>query len=575
MNKTVNINLGGLFFHIDEDAYQKLSRYFDAIKRSLSDANAQDEIIKDIEVRIAELISEKHSSGKQVISLKELDEIIAVMGQPEDYRLDGEAAAEPIDSTFQNRKTRKLYRDIDEGMIGGVAAGLGHYFGVEKVWIRVLLVALVFLGVGSGIIAYIALWIIIPQAITTSEKLEMRGEPVTISNIEKKVREEFEQVSERFKNTDFSAAGQRVQTGAQRVSNSLGDAFGTLVKIFVKCIGILIILSCIPVIVALILGVFATSTALVSEFPWSVLYEGGNFTDYPLWLIGVLILIAFGVPFFYLMLLGFKLLLNNFKSPGKIFNFTILGFWIISIILLIAFTIAQIKEFAYEGRTTNKQDIAVDLNKTLLIQFAENDDVEIDPRDHNDFQIYTDSTDKEYIYSEDISFEIRKSTKPTAYVQIVRRANGNSSKAARHNAEEITYNYTFADNTLTFNKYLITDVKNKFRDQEVEIILYLPEGVTFKTAENVRDFDITDNDFFNLHYSSDEYLYKVYSDQVKCLTCPESENEFNDVIQTQTKIGDTIVTKVQVGRQNIETKTTEDGTLIISENGTVTKIKTK
>ena len=88
MNKTVNINLGGMFFHIDEDAYQKLSRYFDAIKRSLSDSNGQDEIIKDIEMRIAELVSEKHTSEKQVINLKEFDEIIAVMGQPEDYRID-------------------------------------------------------------------------------------------------------------------------------------------------------------------------------------------------------------------------------------------------------------------------------------------------------------------------------------------------------------------------------------------------------------------------------------------------------------------------------------------------------
>lgn len=575
MNKTVNINLGGLFFHIDEDAYQKLSRYFDAIKRSLSDANAQDEIIKDIEVRIAELISEKHSSDKQVISLKQLDEIIAVMGQPEDYRLDGEAAPEQPLYSNTNRKTRKLYRDIDEGMIGGVAAGLGHYFGIEKVWIRVLLVALVFLGVGSGIIAYIALWIIIPQAITTSEKLEMRGEPVTISNIEKKVREEFEQVSDRIKNTDFSAAGQRVQNGAQRFSTSLGDAIGTLVKIFVKCIGVLIILMAIPVLIALIFGVFATGTALATEFPWSVLYSGGNFTDYPLWFIGILILIAFGVPFFYLMLLGFKLLINNFKSPGKIFNLTVLALWIVSIILIVAFTIAQVKEFSYGGRVSDKKDLAIALDKTLLIQFADNEDLGLDPRNSDSFQIYTDSTDKEFIYSEDISFELRKSPKNTAYIQIVKKARGDSYKTARHNAEEIKYNFTFQDNVLTFDKYLTTEIKNKFRDQEVEIILYLPEGVTFKTAESVTDFDITDNDFFNLHFSSDEYLYKVFPDQVKCINCPENENEYNDVISTQTKIGDTIVTKVQVGRQNIETKTTEDGTLIISENGTVTKTKIK
>ena len=90
MNKTVNINLAGTFFHIDEDAFAKLTRYLDAIRRSFSDPNGQDEIIKDIEARIAELFSEKIEESSQVISIKELDEVIAVMGQPEDYVIDEE-----------------------------------------------------------------------------------------------------------------------------------------------------------------------------------------------------------------------------------------------------------------------------------------------------------------------------------------------------------------------------------------------------------------------------------------------------------------------------------------------------
>jgi hypothetical protein len=90
MNKTVTINLGGIVFHIDEDAYQKLSRYFDAIKRSLKNSSGQDEIIKDIEMRISELLGEKLLSEKHVIGLKEIDEVITVMGQPEDYIIEDE-----------------------------------------------------------------------------------------------------------------------------------------------------------------------------------------------------------------------------------------------------------------------------------------------------------------------------------------------------------------------------------------------------------------------------------------------------------------------------------------------------
>jgi hypothetical protein len=90
MNKTVNINLGGMFFHIDEDAYQKLTRYFDAIKRSLNNSSGQDEIIKDIEMRVSELLNEKQKSDKHVVGLKDVDEVITIMGQPEDYIIEDE-----------------------------------------------------------------------------------------------------------------------------------------------------------------------------------------------------------------------------------------------------------------------------------------------------------------------------------------------------------------------------------------------------------------------------------------------------------------------------------------------------
>ena len=103
MKKTVNINLAGTFFHIDEDAFGKLSRYLDAIKKSLSDPQGKDEIIRDIEARISELFSEKIESSSQVISTKELDEVIAVMGQPEDYRVD-EEMFEDSSTTYTSRR---------------------------------------------------------------------------------------------------------------------------------------------------------------------------------------------------------------------------------------------------------------------------------------------------------------------------------------------------------------------------------------------------------------------------------------------------------------------------------------
>ena len=256
MNKTVNINLGGMFFHIDEDAYQKLTRYFDAIKRSLSNSSGHDEIIKDIEMRVSELLTEKQKSDKHVVGLKDVDEVIAIMGQPEDYILEDESI---VAKTYGNNapvRSKKLYRDKEKGMIGGVSAGLGHYFGIDAVWIRIVLLLLVFAGFGTGILAYIILWVVTPEAVTTSEKLEMTGEPVNISNIEKKVREEFESVSDKIKNADYDKYGNQIKTGASKIGNSLGDFIMTVFKVFAKFLGVILIITGIATLACVLIAVF-------------------------------------------------------------------------------------------------------------------------------------------------------------------------------------------------------------------------------------------------------------------------------------------------------------------------------
>ena len=186
MNKTVNINLAGIFFHIDEDAYLKLQRYLEAIKRSFTDSQGRSEIISDIEARIAELFSERIQNEKQVIGNKQVEAIISIMGQPEDYLVDDEIFEdEPQQRTYTKARSKKLYRDTETSYVGGVSSGLAHYFGIDAIWVRILWIILV-LGFGTGILIYILLWILVPEAKTTSEKILMTGENVTISNIEKK-----------------------------------------------------------------------------------------------------------------------------------------------------------------------------------------------------------------------------------------------------------------------------------------------------------------------------------------------------------------------------------------------------
>ena len=184
MNKTVHINLANLSFYINEDAYIKLQAYLDAVKHSFKNTEGSDEILMDIEARIAELFSEKFQNERQVITLKEVEAIIVIMGQPEDYILD-EATYE--DNSISSKTiSKKLYRDIENQYIAGVSSGLGHYIGIDPLWIRLTWVLLVFAGFGTPILMYILLWILVPEATTIAQKIAMNGEPVNISNIEKK-----------------------------------------------------------------------------------------------------------------------------------------------------------------------------------------------------------------------------------------------------------------------------------------------------------------------------------------------------------------------------------------------------
>ena len=572
MNKTVNINLGGMFFHIDEDAYLKLTRYFDAIKRSLNNSSGQDEIIKDIEMRVSELLTEKQKSEKHVVGLKDVDEVIAVMGQPEDYIIEEETQSNQSYANTGNRKNKKLYRDKENGMLGGVATGLGHYFGVDAVWIKILFLIFVFAGFGTGILAYFVLWVVTPEAVTTSEKLEMTGEPVTISNIEKKVREEIESLSDKFKNADYDKMGNQVKSGAERVSSSVGDFIMTGFKIFAKLLGVILILGGITILFFLLIGVFTLGTNVFIDFPWQNFVEAGNFTEYPIWSFGLLMFFAVGIPFFFMTLLGFKLLAPNTKTIGNIAKYTLLAIWIIAIAITISIGIKQATEVSYDNKMVEKKAIAIQPNDTLFVKFKYNNYFAKDLNHHREFEFVQDSANNQLIYSTNVRLRVLHTDEKAPYIQIEKSARGNSFTAAKKRAEKINYNVEIRGNQLILDNYFLTDVKNKFRGQEVEIYLYLPEGQLFKPDSSVEDYDDSDGNFFNLHFSGN-YNYKVEGSKIKCLNCPVDENEFEDVEEENTIDNDTVKeVSIKINGKEVLNSKKSSGRLTTDKNGVVIKI---
>jgi phage shock protein PspC (stress-responsive transcriptional regulator) len=200
MKKTFSVNLGNRVFNIDDDAYVRLKEYLDRIEGYFSDDKEREDIISDIELRLSELFSERLGSNRQVISLTDVEDAIRIMGDP--HVIGGEKAREESGPTYsrheRSSRSRRLYRDDDNRVFGGVCSGLGYYLNIDPVILRVLLVVLFLIG-GFGLLIYLILWIVIPKASTTAQKLEMRGDPVNASNIGNFFREEFDSVKKTFR----------------------------------------------------------------------------------------------------------------------------------------------------------------------------------------------------------------------------------------------------------------------------------------------------------------------------------------------------------------------------------------
>ncbi|MAT89219.1 MAG: hypothetical protein CMC35_00890 [Flavobacteriaceae bacterium] len=537
MNKTVNINLAGTFFHIDEDAFGKLSRYLDAIRKSLSDPHGSDEIMRDIEARIAELFSEKLESSTQVVTLKELDEVIAVMGQPEDYQVDEEIFddAPPHSKRTTHSSSKKLYRDIDDKFISGVSSGLGHYLGIDAIWIRLIWIILVLAGFGSPIIIYIILWILVPPAETTSEKLHMTGEAVNISNIEKKFKEGYENVADRVKNVDYDKYGKKVKRGASGFFETLGSILLVIFKIFVKFIGVFLIIVSLSTLIGLVVGMFTLGSAGF----WGM-GELGDYislvdtTNIPIWLVALLLFFAIGIPFFVVFIVGLKLLITNIKSIGTPAKIILLLIWVLSLIGLGILGVRQATETAFDGEYVSEETLPIRNGDTLNIAMRANDLYEYRVYRSGGLEIKRDANDQKIIYSNDVRLIVRSTSDSTAKLVVEKRAEGSDYSEAKSRAGAIDYSYDYQNGMLKLDGFFTTDFANKYRDQEVTVIVYLPEGATLYADDNTYSFHRNDSYYNDILDNGMEEKYLLVQDEdLVCVDCPDIpendwEGDFND-----------------------------------------------
>jgi len=193
MQITVNSSLGGRAFHLEEEVYSRLRQYLAQLEKEFASETGAAEIINDIESRMADLFAVRLNPYKQVITVQDFEQVIAILGSPE--AINGSTAA---GNKFSFSSSRRFYRDYDHRLLGGVCSGIAAYFSWHPLVFRILFAALFFAG-GFGLALYLVLWIVLPEAKTSAQKLEMRGEPVTIANIKEIVKDEVETVKQRMK----------------------------------------------------------------------------------------------------------------------------------------------------------------------------------------------------------------------------------------------------------------------------------------------------------------------------------------------------------------------------------------
>ncbi|TXK36765.1 PspC domain-containing protein [Pontibacter qinzhouensis] len=606
MKKNISINLQGVLFHIEEDGYELLSRYLDSIKSYFSNYEGHDEIVADIEARMAEIFSARLSPGKQVISLVDVEALITQMGNVTDFEADpveeeqhsqstgssyttagetGQATAGAGASFYEQtiNGAKKLSRDMSRKMISGVAAGIANYLNIDPLWIRLLFIVLVFgisftttflwhntnfsfsvggifiyiglwialpvtydlpetnvkrlfrdpmdkklggvasgiakfFGIdvtlvrvlfllsmligGAGIMLYIILWIVVPEATTLTEKMQMQGNPVTLSGIEQSLKDNLNLKDEFGKDTTTAKVlmfpVQLMSRFIHFLSAVLGPVFLFLLSLIRVAAGVLLLIMAIGLVIALFTSLFV-SMGLIHEpenfmlgaYPASLLMEGfprlGLVAGF---LVGL-------IPAIFLMLLAIGLLSKHFILRATV-GWSLFGVWLISLFSLIAVIIIYSQNFMRSGELEIVKQYNVDAYPAVTLDAY--------------------NTNLEYHHLSIAGIKSHAGNQ----VEVIQRvsAKGRNEAEARRNAQMISYAVVQRDSVLRFDNSYEFKKGAALRDQELNLTLLLPQN---KPLRLTRSFlNLLPSSFFEVEYSRDKILrntWQAKGDYLTCLTC--------------------------------------------------------
>lgn len=505
MNKTVTINISGIIFHIEEDAYEKLSKYLSTIKGYFSNTDGGNEIMSDIEARIAEMLQGKVSAIKQVVLMADVDAVIETMGKPEEFAEGAETSSNKKEETYYTEAEpikKRLFRDPDNKTVGGVCSGIAAYFDVDIVWIRLAMFLLIFFG-GLSLWVYIILWIVIPEAKTTAEKLAMRGEKIDINNISRAVKEEAQQFKERV--NKYSSENFKKDSGNffDKLGNFIKEFLIIFTKFFARIIGLIL----------LIFGVIFMLGLMSSVFGFSIAGSNAEFNDwinvffmershYTIGLIGLILFL--GIPFIMMIYGGIKLLFKIHYS-NKWLNMSAGLLWLVGLITVLYIGITTGQDFNESGKVkepitlTSKRDTiylsvtkSKDLYEYLKVNEEELEDYDDEGnhrklhRRHSDY-IIAKTENKRFIVGYG-QLKILPASGDQFELYVLKKARGAGKRAAVERAKAINYSINQTDSSIVFNKIFTVEPNEKFRAQDVEVFLKVPKGKVVYLDKSLADF---------------------------------------------------------------------------------------
>jgi phage shock protein PspC (stress-responsive transcriptional regulator) len=600
MKKNISINIGGIIFHIEEDGYDRLKNYLDSINDYFSSFEDNKEIVNDIESRIAEIFLSKLDEGKQIITIEDIDDLERTMGTTKDFEAsidtetkEEETTTDAKDESFADdqakansstKPPKRLYRDLNRTVIGGVASGLAHYFKIDPIWVRLLFLAalfnIVFWGVsgfalltyivlwivvpgntnlvedekikklfrspsdkvlggvaggiaayfgadpvlirllfvvsiflgGAGIIAYLILWIITPEAKTLTEKMQMQGEPVTLSNIEQNVKKNLNE-----KEGEESAFAKILLFPFRLLAmifQTLSTSMGPLLKFLVEALriatGVILIILGFTIVVSLtaalavLFGFGASLESWISFGGFSALEISetlGVLGIIATYFLGIIPAIAFG-------LIGLTIVAK--KSLVKPYvGWSLLGVWIIALVTTLIILPSIANEFRVENtfNETKRFSLTPEVPTLTLNQ--------LDSENFNRVQLQLRGTSDSLNYTLEMDFESR----------------GPSRAQAKENASLVEYGVLVSDNTISFDSDLTFD-DAPFRFQRVEATFYIPYGKVFRMDYELHAI-LRNTLYLNGYRAGQMEGNEWVFDQngIQCLTCqdnPRSNDQYND-----------------------------------------------